>query len=638
VATRLPTALWPVVGKPAVQRLLNHLAKQGIRRATVCSNSDGSLLAESIHTCNGLELEFLNEPLPVGPAGCIRDAAGDATNGLLLVFPAGLICPPKIDELLRAHQNGQCDLTVAFNPGHGNGQPMGEPADIYICDPSILEHIPKDGYFDIKEGLIREMLRAGKSVHAVRLRNPVGNFRDRQEYLRAIGNYLEKDPESDADLRLHKRTDSQILWMEANASIDPSARLCGPVVIMDGASISKNTVIIGPTVVGRGVTVGEDSVVVNSMLWDNAHVSPSCQIQGCIVDYHTVVPSKAVVVEESVSFKTRGVSIRAINKAIVGMKKGTSKWRYTLLTQLDQTNEKLPSSTQSHKTMLISWLASGLVLTAFLWSYWPSFMDLWDMWQRSDEYSCGLLVPFLAVYILWSRRHSITQCRIGPSVWGLFAFVAAQAIRLFGLFFMYGSAERLSIVISIAALVLLLFGWELVRKVSTVLLFLCLMLPPPNRVQAAVSLPLQRWATSSAVFCLETLGYEVVKEGNIIHMGEASVAVAEACTGLRMITAFFVISGLVVLLVKRAWWEKLIVLASSLPIALLCNTIRLTITAIAFTVVTSEGWRQIFHDYGGYAMMPLALAAVVAEFRVLTRLTTLPVKEEVIIITGQKHY
>ena len=100
-----------------------------------------------------------------------------------------------------------------------------------------------------------------------------------------------------------------------------------------------------------------------------------------------------------------------------------------------------------------------------------------------------------------------------------------------------------------------------------------------------------------------------------------------------MITAFFVISGLVVLLVKRAWWEKLIVLISSLPIALMCNTIRLTITAIFFTILEGEYWEQLFHDFGGYAMMPLALAAIIAELYLLKKLTTMPNEEEAVIIT-----
>jgi exosortase len=253
--------------------------------------------------------------------------------------------------------------------------------------------------------------------------------------------------------------------------------------------------------------------------------------------------------------------------------------------------------------------------------------------MRSDEYSSGLLVPFLAGYILWSRREQLKDVPIKPSLLGIIVLLFAEGLRLFGLFFMYSSAERLSVVVCIAALVLFLLGWRFFKKTATILLFLCLMLPWPNRVQAAVALPLQRWATSSAVFCLETIGYDVTQEGNIIHIGQANVAVAEACNGLRMVTAFFVIGGLVVLLMRRQWWEKLVVLASSLPIAILCNTTRLALTAMAFTILQGDYWEKIFHDFGGYAMMPAALAMVVAELWLLQRLTSLPGKREPIIIT-----
>ena len=100
-----------------------------------------------------------------------------------------------------------------------------------------------------------------------------------------------------------------------------------------------------------------------------------------------------------------------------------------------------------------------------------------------------------------------------------------------------------------------------------------------------------------------------------------------------MVTSFFIITGLVVLLIQRAWWEKIIVLISSLPIALLCNTVRLTVTAIVFTTLSVEKWRILFHDFGGYTMMPLALAIVILEFWLIAKLVTIPqeTKQHVII-------
>jgi len=633
LATHLPMALWPVAGKSVLERLLVRLAQERIKRATIRFSGDRSLLRRQMKDDKTLELTFFDEQIAVGAAGCIRDVASDETDALLVVFSASILCPPRIGALVAVHQDGKSDLTVIFNPG-ADRQIAGEAADIFVCSPGILEYIPKDGYSDIKEGLIPEMVRAGKSVHTVTLPKPAGNFRDRQSYLNAIANYLENGPGVDTGLNLCKRADSQTAWMADSVSIHPSVRICGPVAIMDGAQISKDVVIVGPAIIERGVTIGQGSVVVNSALWDEATIGPNCQIQRCLIDYHAVVPANTIVKEESIMFKAPGI-LKCASKAFMAVKNRTSKLRITSRPQLAGINAKLPAWVNGHKAKLIPGLAIGVVLVAFVWSYWSGLAELWQMWQRSDEYSSGLLVPFLAVYILWSRHNDLAQCRIRPSLWGILFFVGAQAVRLSGLALIYSSAENLSIALSVAALVLLLFGWPLLRRVSTVLLFLCLMLPWPNRIQAAIALPLQEWATSSAVFCLETMGYNVVQEGNVIHIGSASVAVAEACNGLRMVTAFFVISGLVALLVKRAWWEKLIVFASSLPVALLCNTTRLAITALAFTVVSGEYWEKVFHDFGGYAMMPLALAAVVAELWILAKLTTPPMEEKTVVITRQ---
>ena len=624
IATRLSTALWPVAGKTAIERLLVHLSNHGVKHVVICSNGDVSLLRQSIETHDHIELKFLDEQLPLGTAGCIRQAADAEDDVLLLVFPANMVSPPDIDALIAAHNDGKSDLTVVLNPTSKNGGSDAEAAEIYICEPAVLKYIPKAGFCDIKESLIPAIIQAGGTVHAATLPKPVGNFRDRAGYLTAIADYLADGKDGQISLPAGRHHGSKEIWLAGSAKVDPSVQIVGHVVIMDNASISEKATIFGPTVVGRNVTIGKNTLVENSVLWDGSSVGRNCEVRSCIMDHQATVPAHSVVSEQAIPYKPMSILKSLISRATKFSSNKVERLQSSVQRHFERVNEKMPNWLRPYKRNIVSWIAGSIVLIVFLWSYWPGIVDLWSLWQRSDEYSSGLLVPFLAVYILWSRRHTITKCRIRPCLWGLFAFLGAQGVRLFGLFFMYGSAERLSIALSIAALVLLLFGWQLFRKVSTILLFLCLMLPWPNRVQAAVTLPLQRWATSSAVFCLEMIGYEIVQEGNIIHIGGATVAVAEACNGLRMVTAFFVITGLVVLLVERAWWEKLTVFVSSLPIALLCNTIRLAITAIAFTMLSGEHWEKIFHDFGGYAMMPLSLAIVVLELWLLTKLTTVP--------------
>ena len=632
LASRLPTALWPIAGKPVIERLLGHLARQGIKQAVVCSNDDSALLKGSIGDINSMQLKFPEEPLPVGTAGCIRDAAQGQRNAFFLVFSAGIISPPNVDALIRAHRTGKSLLTVMLEPDAGNGEFRGHTAGIYICHRSALNYIPKEGYCDIKEGLIPAILRAGKTIHTATLPQPIGNFRDGAGYLDAVSNYLRNCSDESIGLVRKKFNGSKNIWLADSANIDASARIYGPAVIMDRANISKGTVIFGPTTIGRNAIIGRDSLIVNSVLWEGAKVGEKCEIQRCLLDNNAVIPNNTVVEQEQVPYRKKNILQAAINKNIRLANDKIEKAGALLRNRFEKFN-KLPTwfaSKNPGKTVITS-LSAIILLVVFIWSYWPQVTDLLKIWQRSDEYSSGLLVPFVAVYILWSRRHDIAQCRLRPSIWGLFAFAAAQSIRLLGLFFMYGSAERLSIMLSIASVVLLLCGWQFFRKIFTTLVFLGLMFPLPRSIHGAIMLPLQSWATSSAVFFLEMLGHHVIREGNILHINGATVAVAEACNGLRMIMAFFVFSSLVALLVRRAWWEKLIILASSIPIGLLCNSIRLTLTAIAFTILSGEHWEKIFHDFGGYAMMPLALGMVVFELWLLTKITTVPPERQAVL-------
>jgi len=617
LASKLLPALWPIMDTSALERLLGHLSRQGIRQAAICSNGDTSLLQRSITNTSSIHLDFLAEPLPVGTAGCIRNAAKVDEHSLYLVFSAKTVCPPDIRPLIDTHVSTKADLTVVFEPGRENNDPVGKTSGIYICGSSVLRFIPAKGYYDIKENLVPAMIRDGKTVHALTLTRSIGNFRDRATYLTAIANYLTNINTADPDLPRRKWKNSKDVWLGENAKVGQDAKIYGPVIILDGAAISENAIIFGPAVIGRNVTIGKNTLVQNSVFWEGSTIGQNCRISRCLIDHDAVV-SRGTVVEDRLVTQTRkNLLSNKIHQMILSADSKVKQMHSVSRSVLEKVNIKLPSCD-------LRWFGISILAGVFLWSYWPGLVDLWNIWQRSDEYSSGLLVPFIALYILWARREQIMQCHIQASIWGLFALIAAQALRGFGLFYMYSSAERLSLVLTIASLVLWLFGWQVFRKVSSVLVFLCLMLPFPRSVHNAVMLPLQNFATASAVFCLEMAGFAVIREGNIIHINNTSVAVAEACNGLRMITAFFVIIGLVVLLAKRTWWEKLIVLISSLPIALLCNVVRLTLTGIAFTVLDGERWEGIFHDFGGYVMMPLALAIVVFELWLLTKLTTVP--------------
>ena len=269
-------------------------------------------------------------------------------------------------------------------------------------------------------------------------------------------------------------------------------------------------------------------------------------------------------------------------------------------------------------------LAMGMLLSAvaaFAWSYWATIVHLYKEWQSNDDYSVGQLVPLVALYLVWRNRDALRSCRIAPCWWGIGLIALATGARAFGLMFLYESAERYALVLTIIGLVLLIAGWEITRKAGWVLLFLFLMVPLPGRVHNLISGPLQTIATRGSVFLLEVFAVTVIREGNTMLVdGRIPIAVVEACSGLRMLTAFVVVAATMTFLAKRATWQRAVLLLSSVPVAIACNVLRLFVTALLYIHTSSETAERFFHDFAGLTMMPIAVFILLGELWLLGKL------------------
>jgi len=265
-----------------------------------------------------------------------------------------------------------------------------------------------------------------------------------------------------------------------------------------------------------------------------------------------------------------------------------------------------------------------LLLAMTVWAYWPTITDLFKEWQRDDDYSAGQLVPLTALFLVWHERKRLRSCLPSPCWWwGIALLIVAQTSRTFGLLFMYESAERYSLVLTIAALTLLVAGRQIFRRVFWILLFLLLMVPLPGRIHNLISGPLQNIATTGSVFLLEAFGTKVSQHGNVVMLnGQTLMAVEEACSGLRMLTAFIIVAAFIAYMIKRSRRQKAFLLLSSIPVAVMCNIFRLCITAVLFMLVSTEAAEKFFHDFAGIVMMPAAVLLMFSELWLMKMLTS----------------
>ncbi len=96
---------------------------------------------------------------------------------------------------------------------------------------------------------------------------------------------------------------------------------------------------------------------------------------------------------------------------------------------------------------------------------------------------------------------------------------------------------RVSFVISLFGLVVLVGGWGLARLLIFPLLLLFLMIPLPDLITKALTIPLQLISSQLASRMLRLIGIPVLRQGNIIDLGVRQMQIVDACSGLRYILA-----------------------------------------------------------------------------------------------------
>jgi exosortase len=262
-----------------------------------------------------------------------------------------------------------------------------------------------------------------------------------------------------------------------------------------------------------------------------------------------------------------------------------------------------------------------LVSACFLWAFASTMADLAYVWRTNDQYSHGFLVPGFALLLLWLRRDRLDTAKARPGlVLGTLLLALALGLRLAGVYWYYIWLDAIAIVPCVAGLCWLLGGWAAWRWAWPAILYLTFMIPLPYRLSTAMSAPLQSLATTVGTFIMQTIGLPALSEGNVIVLNEARLNVVEACSGLRMLVVFLALSAAMALLTRRPLLDKLILLVSAIPIAVVSNIIRITTTGILHETMSSEAANAFFHDLGGWLMMPLGLLFLALETKLLSHL------------------
>jgi exosortase len=234
-------------------------------------------------------------------------------------------------------------------------------------------------------------------------------------------------------------------------------------------------------------------------------------------------------------------------------------------------------------------------------------------WLNEADWSHGWIIPLFSAYLVYQRWDKLqaTPVRYG---WVGLPFILAGILIYVGTLWQilhFGYALPFGMMICLLGVIIMLNGLPAMRYLWLPWLYLFFAIPIPKRLYFAWTNPLRRIAATLATSVLSFWNeLDIERVGSniqYVYKGvQGMIGVADACSGMRSTITLCALGVAVAFLSDRPLWQRIVMVASCLPIAILCNVIRVTITCYLHIFVSPDYATGQYHMMLGLLVLLLA--------------------------------
>lgn len=272
------------------------------------------------------------------------------------------------------------------------------------------------------------------------------------------------------------------------------------------------------------------------------------------------------------------------------------------------------------KLLSLDFLQLIILIASFGALFYHTIVELVRDWFINPNYSHGFLIPVITGYMIWEKRKEIHSLPLNPSNTGLLVIVAGLLLHLLGSIGAEFFTMRIAVIVIILGISLYLLGGKITKKLMIPIAYLIFMIPIPAIIWNKIAFPLQIFASKMAEMTIRAVGITVLREGNIIYLANTTLEVVDACSGLRSLTALLALSTAFAYLSSHSWFKKWVLLLSAIPIAILVNIIRLSVTAYLASRFGEKIAQGLMHEFSGLLIYILALIMLTGVHIILSRI------------------
>lgn len=258
------------------------------------------------------------------------------------------------------------------------------------------------------------------------------------------------------------------------------------------------------------------------------------------------------------------------------------------------------------------WMGIAAVTAGMVLLFWHEIQNLAGQWATDPGWSHGFVVPALAALFTYWKWDVLSKLTPRGTVIGL----ALLVIGVIGhvLFRATGTIHMsyMSMLVVLYGVVLWSLGWQYLQVLWMPISYLAFAMVPPSTLYVKLTTPMQTVAAELGVRLMPLMGGEGFRAGTTIRVKHgtewATLFVEDACSGMRMLVAFFALAVALAYTTSRPMWEKVTLAAAALPIAIFCNAMRVALTGVMGTSMGMEYTKGTPHAMLGLLMLVPAMA------------------------------
>ncbi|HEX5228098.1 MAG TPA: exosortase/archaeosortase family protein [Bryobacteraceae bacterium] len=251
-----------------------------------------------------------------------------------------------------------------------------------------------------------------------------------------------------------------------------------------------------------------------------------------------------------------------------------------------------------------------LAIAALALCYAPTIRGTVHQWWTDEDMGYAFLVPVVIAWIVWRDRDRLRKLPVRGSGWGFTLLALAASLQVASVLGAGLFAGSLAFVLSLAGVLLCLLGWAWLRALAFPLILTLFMLPKLAVVYNQVTLPLQLLATRLAGGMLAAVGFMVVRDGNILNVAGHSIAVVEACDGIRYLLPLGFLALVFAYTAGARPWLRVGMLAAAIPTAIVANAMRVAFSGLSPTLTSG-----VPHELLGTLIFVLCLGLLAGIYR-----------------------